>query len=91
MHLQKLGEKEAYRAEDDVLVPNLAVVEELERGPVVVNLPEDVGQRDDDDERDGECGPARKEDAALRCKRKAESDGDEEEEDRGFVEQADAS
>ena len=49
VHLQELGEEEAHRAEDDVLVSDLAVVEELERGPVVVNLPEDVGQRDDDD------------------------------------------
>jgi hypothetical protein len=49
VHLRELGEEEASRAEDDVLVSDLAVVEELESGPVVVNLPEDVGQRDDDD------------------------------------------
>jgi hypothetical protein len=49
VHLQELSEEEAHRAEDDVLVSDLAVVEELESGPVVVNLPEGVGQRDDDD------------------------------------------
>jgi hypothetical protein len=90
VHLQELREEEAYRTEDDVLVPNLAVVEELQCRPAVVNLPEHVGQHDNDDECDGECGPACEEDAALWCKQKAESDGDEEEEDRRFVEQADA-
>ena len=49
VHLQELGEEEAQWAEDDVLVSDLAVVEELESGPVVVNLPEDIGQGDDDD------------------------------------------
>jgi hypothetical protein len=49
VHLPKLGKEEASRAEDDILVPNLAVVKELQCRPVVVNLPEDVGQRDDDD------------------------------------------
>ena len=48
VHLQELVEEEAYRAEDDVLVSDLAVMEELESGPVVMYLPEEVGQGDDD-------------------------------------------
>ncbi len=46
-----------------------AVVEELQGGPVIVNLPEEIREGDGDEDEDGECGPAAElpgeEDAAL--------------------------
>ncbi len=43
VELLDLGVEEGQEGEDDVLVAGLPVVEELEGGPVVVDLPEEVG------------------------------------------------
>ena len=65
--------RKARGAELDVLVLDLAVVKELEGWPVVVDLPDQVGQGDKIRSRDADGGPAVEEEAALWCKEEAES------------------
>ena len=90
VHGGELREEEFWWAKDGVLVFFYAVVQELECGPVVVDLPEEVGEGDEDEERDAEGGPAVEEEVALRCAEQAEAEGDEEERHRRLVEQAEA-
>jgi hypothetical protein len=90
MELHDLSEQELRRGEDDVLVVDAAVAEKLECGPVIVDLPKDVGHGDKEQERDAKSGPAGEEHSALRGAEQTEAEGDEEEGHRGLVQEADA-
>ena len=85
-----LGVDEGKKRKHDVFVPDHAVVEEFEGWPAVVDLPEEVGQGDEDEERDGDGAPSGEEDAALGGEEEAEAEGDEEEGHGRLVEEAEA-
>ena len=53
--------------EDDVLVIHLAVVDELEGGEVIVNLPEQIGEGEQDDESDADDRAAGEDDARVQA------------------------
>ena len=89
-HVDELREEEAERAEGDVLVVDLTVVQELVSGPVVVDLPEEVRQGDGKQQTDAHPSPARSEYPAFGREQKTQCDRYEEDGHGGFVEQADA-
>jgi hypothetical protein len=86
MHVAKLCEKELQWIEDDVFVPRSAVVQELQRGPVIVHLPNNVGQSNENHQHDAKSRPAREEDFAFMCAQQTQSKRDQEERHGGLVE-----
>ena len=89
-HHEHLRAEELQRREDGVLVIHLAVVNELERGKVVVDLPEEIWKREDDDERHADERATCEDDAALGRKQQADEQRDEEDHHRRLVLDADA-
>ncbi len=88
--IEDLHAKEGERSECDVLVFDSPVVKEFERGPVVRDLPDEIGGGDEDEDCDSDGGPSSEEKATLRCKEQAEERAKEEERHGGLVEQTDA-
>ncbi len=83
-----LAEEEGQEAEDDVFVAERSVAEEFQGGPVVVDLPEEVGEGDEDEERDGDGGVTAGEDGSLGSEEESDEECEEEEGHGGLVEQA---
>ena len=77
-------------AEGDVFVLGAAIFEEFERGPVMRDLPGDLGGDDEQHEGDAGEGPWGAEQATLRGDQEGEEQGGEEEGHGVLVEEAEA-
>jgi hypothetical protein len=66
-------------------VVHLAVVDELKSGEVVVNLPEQIGEGQQDDENDAESRAACEDDAPLRREHESDEQRDKKDDHRRFV------
>jgi len=65
LQIENLLAEEGKRAELDVLIFKLPVAQELQRRPVVLNLPHEIRESDEDEQRDTDGGPAVEEQASL--------------------------
>ena len=83
VHVEKLREEEVQRVQDSVLAIDATVVEELERGPVVMDLPQHVRKRDQHKQGNAQGGIACEQQAALRRDEQAETERDKKEDHRG--------
>lgn len=88
VEVEDLGEEEDGWGEFFVFVFYAAVVEELPRGPVVVELPENVGEDEQEHDGDAVYGPLAAEKRSLRADDEGGEEGEEEEGHRRLVEEA---
>src|SRR6185437_10170258 len=75
-------------SEPGIFSMDAAIVQKLQRRPVVVHLPEEVRQRDQHQKDDSPGGVPREEDLSLGREQKGEGKRDEEEGHRRLVEEA---
>jgi len=76
--------------ENDIAAFGADVVHQFDKGPVIVNVPEQVGEENQECGEAAEPDPGIEEDAALRSEQKADDDAEAEDGDGVFFLQAEA-
>jgi hypothetical protein len=87
VQIAQLGTEEWERGKFDVLVVKLTVAQELKRGPVIVDLPNQVRQRDKDKQRNAGRGPFAGQQAARGSDQQRGEQAEEEEGQRRLIKQ----